>query len=220
VRYLARCDYGGDNITAMATDDDRDYVLAALSPLCEPLHDGFAVAAQRVARHFDRYDMSLENYSPFWSHLMRGHVINFLAGSELADWRVGRRRPNGQALLTRQAMSLRLLRPNHDGAIPAPGSNSARISYYRNPKLSLFGPAASNLIGIWDIDFKTGLPEIRIVRTTGQWKNGQANEIDLDFILPTDSDTIFGLEFVPTDEGLALPFDFDEEEGNAGSFGG
>lgn len=207
------CEIWGDNITAMATDAEREFILAALAPICEPLHEALTKGSERALDHFKRHDMSVKDFAPFVAHLTRGHVINILCDKKLGDWRVARRRPNGQALLHNGAMNFRLLRPNHEGAIPAPGPNRARIDYYRNPNRTLFGPSSSKLIGIWTFDEEIGQPEVRVVRPIGAWKNGQKARLDLDFILPEDPDELNNLEFVPTDEGLTLPIAFEEGDG-------
>jgi hypothetical protein len=59
--------------------------------------------------------------------------------------------PNSELKLCRDTMTLKILRPGlRRGSVPHPGPNRARMYYYRNPKLNLYGADGSNLIGRMD----------------------------------------------------------------------
>jgi hypothetical protein len=96
---------------------------------------------------------------------------------------------------------------------PPPGRNRARISYYRNPKLNLFGAAGSNLVGVWAFDPDLEEIAIRIVRPLSEWRIGQYEQIDVDFFLPRQGTALDTMEFIPSDEGMSLPVLEELEEG-------
>jgi hypothetical protein len=96
------------------------------------------------------------------------------------------------------------------------------MSYYRNPQLNIFGPHASNLLAIWAVNSKTGEVDIRLVRTTSSnWKSFDPEDVDIDFFLPATAAELDDMAFVPTDDGLGLPFflDTEEEEEDGGPTG-
>jgi hypothetical protein len=95
---------------------------------------------------------------------------------------------------------------------PPPGPNRARVYYYSNPALSLYGAAGSLLIGVWAVDAETEEVRIRIVRPITAWRFGQYEQVDIDFFLPRLGADLNTLEFVPSDEGLPLPL-FEDIEG-------
>lgn len=53
---------------------------------------------------------------------------------------------------------------------------------------------------------------IRIVRPVRVWRMGQYEQIDIEFLLPRQGEALITMEFVPSDEGMPLPF-IEEIEG-------
>jgi len=89
--------------------------------------------------------------------------------------------------------------------------------FYRNPPLvtqpPLFGEPNDGLLVLWRVDSETAAPCFRIVRPIGDWKWGECQHVDLDFVLPATVDELAGLKFEPTDEDLGLEIPFDDQEG-------
>jgi hypothetical protein len=71
-------------------------------------------------------------------------------------------------------------------------------------------------LGVWTIDEETGEFHVRVVRPTKPWRAFECEEVDIDFILPDSSADLESLEFIPSDETIPLPFEFDEDEGEEG----
>jgi hypothetical protein len=210
---------------AMAVDGDEQFIKQTMAPLCGPVHRSLERAVGITAEHLESFGMTLEDYGPVYRHLARGHAIHQLCQveNELKAWRVARRRPNSQFSLSSGAMKLRLLRPSYDGGPPAAGTNKARINYFRNPDATLFGAAASNLLGVWYVDPVTAEISILVTRPTGVGDRGINPKVDIAFWLPDSADELESLEFVPEDDELTLPIELDpdpEEEGDADSADG
>lgn len=198
----------------MATDADTEFLIDALSGLCGPLHEDLEHAWESADSHFVDHEMTTTEYQTGQAHLARFHLRRLLAcRDQLGAWELAPLRPNGQILLHHGLTSLRILREGDQiSPIPPPGPNRARIHYYRNPDLNLFGVEASNLLGLWNISPATSEASVRIVRTTGHWKYARPARIDLDFVLPREAARLAELEFNPTDAGIALPLPFGNEE--------
>ena len=216
IRIIGGCDIAGDNITGMATSEDCVIIAEGLGPLCEPLHQCADRAQERADDHSIQHGMYDEENIGGRAHLARYHLRHLLRSAQLPDgWRLNRARPNGEVILCRSAMKLRMLRPGPrllaDLAPPPPGLNRARISYYSNPDLNLFGAAGSNLIGVWAPDTETREIQIRIFRPIGLWRVGQYQNTDIDFVLPRLGEDLFDMEFIPSDEGFEFPFEYPEE---------
>lgn len=203
----------------MATAEDCQTVRDALRDLCEPLRAAVQQAWELADGVFVTHDMPEEQHRGGRAHLARHLLRRELRKKEqLGGWTLPARcTPNAEVKLVRETMSLKVLRPALRGDVPAPGPNRARMFYYRNPKLNLYGADGSNLIAIWKIDTKTGEPEIRVVRTEGIWKSLRNEQVDIDFILPEYGKDLAEMEFAPSDEELPLPFDEPgEEDGESG----
>ena len=190
----------------------------AVRGLCEPLTRFILRSWELADDFFVSRDMPEDDHRGGRAHLARQLLRRELRlADSLGGWRLPKKcTPNSEVKLVKDAMSLKVLRPGVGGAVPAPGVNLARMRYYRNPELTLFGADASNLIAAWSISAKTHQPIIRIVRPTSIWKSLRPEEIDIDFFLPASPGQLDELSFVPSDEGLELPFfvgDEDEEEG-------
>jgi hypothetical protein len=56
---------------------------------------------------------------------------------------------SGRLHLRNGMLTLRILHATPYDLIPAPGRNKARISYYSNRAVDLFGVEASNLLAVW-----------------------------------------------------------------------
>jgi hypothetical protein len=225
---IPRCDYSRDNITAMATPEDWTIIRAALSPLCEPLYRCADRSHDLADDHFILNDMDDTQHPGGRAHLARHHLRHHLRHEkDLGGWKLSRPRPNGEVILSLGTMKLRMLRPGPKlySKLPPPptGRNRARISYYRNPHLNLFGAAGSNLIGVWAFDSEIEEVAIRIVRPLRAWKIGQYEKIDIDFFLPRDGESLVAMEFVPNDDGMNLPLlgeEVEEGEEDADGSGG
>jgi hypothetical protein len=223
-----KCENRRDNITAMATPEDWTIVKDALSPLCEPLYRCADRSQELADDHFILHGMEHEEHPGGRAHLARHHLRSELKKElkkekKLGGWLVSRPRPNGEVTLTLGTMTLRMLRPGptvvETFPAPPPGRNRARVYYYRNPELTLFGPAGSKLIGIWAFDPEVEEVAIRVVRPVREWRFGQYEQVDINFWLPRLSEDMAKLEFVPSDEGIVLPLPDELEEGDEGADG-
>ncbi len=214
------CVNGGDNITRMATLQECQIVRDAVRGLCDPLTQAVERSWELADNIFVDMQMPESDHRGGRAHLAR-HLLRreLRRADDLGGWKLpGRCTPNAEVKLVRGAMSLKVLRPGLLGAVPHPGPNRARVRYYENPQLNLFGADGSNLIAVWTVDLSTGEPQIRLVRTVGQWKALKQERIDIDFYLPRVSGDLDELEFVPSDEEFPLPFD--EELGGESDDGG
>lgn len=204
----------------MATEEDCRIISEALEVLCEPLHRAGQRAWDLADATYTDFGMPETEYRGGRAHLGR-HLLKreLRRESDLGDWAVDRRsRQNGAILMHRGPMQLKLLRPGPTSEnVPYPGPNKARMYYYRNPKLNLFGANGSNLIGVWSLDEEDQF-SVRLVRTVGTWKAFDTECIDIDLILPRAGEGLSDVEFIPSDEGLSLPFELEDgdEEGEAG----
>lgn len=220
IEDLRRCDLGGDNITDMATAEDCAIVTAALEPLCEPLYRCADRAQDLADDHFIQHGMNESEHVGGRAHLARYHLRDLLGmEADLGGWRVNRPRPNGEVTLSHQGMKLRILRPGptllEELAPPPPGPNRARVNFYLNPEITIYGADCSNLIAVWAADRETEDVQIRIVRPVGRWRVGQYSKVDIDFILPRFSIDLSRLEFTPDDDEYELPL-YDENESEEG----
>jgi hypothetical protein len=207
-----------DKITAMATSEEATFIAEAVGSLCEPMYLSVEKAADLAQLHFVEHDMAGSIHRRERTDLTRAHLRRLLQESNLGPWQLHDKTSNGQVLLLSGMLVLRVLHIGPEQSIPAPGLNLARINYYRNPDLGLWGVQASKLISVWSVDAETGEASIRIARPVGTWKHAQPNLVDIDFPLPRTSADVAALEFVPDDSGLPLPFTT-EEEGDDGADG-
>ncbi|MGW3608925.1 hypothetical protein ACWD6N_03400 [Micromonospora sp. NPDC005163] len=198
----------------MATPEDVAAVVEAVGPLCEPLHRCVEKAADIALNHFTEYDMTDSCYRRERTDLTRAHSRRLLRAADLGGWQVAQTKNNGQLLLRRNLMCAKVLHVAPDNLVPAPGSNRARVAYYRNPPADLFGVETSRLLVMWSVDPKTGEAGFRMVRPTGSWSYGEQHLADVDFDLPRASTDLSSLEFVPDDNAITLPIDFGDEGTN------
>jgi hypothetical protein len=199
-------------------DDDWAYLVEALDPLREPLHEALPEAAEIADGHFSEHDMDGREFQAGRAHLARCHARRLISAGkkQLGGWRVTRPGPNARLWLAREGLKLRLLRPLPGMTTPPPGPNLARIAYYSNHDTNLFGVRASDLIALWQVDNEA--TTIRIVRPIGKWRYGAHEKVDVDFYLPQPPTSLADLEFRPTDDlGLTLPFEDEDEEGKDGT---
>ncbi|GAA4626844.1 hypothetical protein GCM10023196_036750 [Actinoallomurus vinaceus] len=187
----------------MATPADEAFLRDAVISLCGPLHDGLETAREIAESHFDEYEMTDPEYRPGVTHLTRFHLRRILKATDLGPWEVTSPRPNGQVKLRNDLLTLQLLHEWPSDDVPPPGKNEARIDYYRNPDLQLYGTSASNLIGVWR-RLPDGEVGVRIVRPVKQWKVGKKAIVDIDFPLPREEELLKDLEFTPNDVGMEL----------------
>jgi hypothetical protein len=201
----------------MATPEDGKIIMEAVGPLCEPVHGCGNRAWDFADLHFSEHGMSEREHLGGRAHLARYHFRRELAAwPDLGGWRLCPPRPNGEIVLSLAALRMRFLRPGpvpSDMLPPPPGHNRARINYYRNPKINLYGALGSALICLWAVDDETKQLRFRIVRTTAGWRNGQKPIIDIDFELPRSASEMSGMEWEPQDPGLDFPF-LGKEAGN------
>ena len=213
-----QCDERRDEITAMVTPGDRQFLIDVLAPLGEPLHHVLPRAVDFADGHFTEHDMTSREFRAGRAHLARCHARRLLAAldpTSLGGWRVVTKAgTNTRLWLEHGTLSMRLLRPLPGGNVPHPGYNPSRIAYYGNDRTNLFGVAGSDLIAIWDVIYNTHEALIRIIRPTGAWKYGQKARVDLDTMLPVPPTSLTELEFRPSDDlGLKLPMDEEGENG-------
>jgi hypothetical protein len=202
----------------MATPEDWAIIKDALSPLCEPLYRCADRSQELAEDHFITHEMHEPEHPGGRAHLARHHLRHELKKEKnLGGWKICSPRPNGEVTLRLSTMTLRMLKPGpkffEAFPPPPPGRNRARISYYKNPTLNLFGAAGSNLIGIWAFDTDFEEIAIRVVRPIGTWRFGQYEQVDIDLSLPRRGEALDTMEFVPSDEGMTLPLPGDSEEG-------
>lgn len=204
----------------MTTDEDWAFLVDALDPLREPLHEAL-VEADEVARgHFAEYDMEPCDYRAGSAHLARCHARRLLvdkASDGWGGWTLAKPGANARLWLANQGLRIRVLRPLGEAVTPPPGSNRTRIAYYSNAHRSLLGIGGSNLLALWTVG-DSGESSIRIVRPIGKWRYGSNEKVDVDFYLPQAPTSLGDLEFRPTDDlGLRLPFEDEDEKGQRGS---
>lgn len=212
VSVPSHCDFRADIISAMATPEDQHYITQAVGPLCGHFQRNLEKASSIAEGHFTEYDMTEPEDRSGVTHLTRFHFRRLLKrdAALLGGWELVRERKNGQILLTRGLMQMRVLHEWPKNQVPPPGTNRARIDYWRNPDLGLFGVEASNLVAVWSVD-KDGSVGIRIFRTIGTWKAGASNKVDIDFMLPETWEELSEMEFTPDDEGLIIDLPFEED---------
>ncbi|RZB18382.1 hypothetical protein StrepF001_14985 [Streptomyces sp. F001] len=200
----------------MLTPEDASFITAAVEGLASPLHAAFDAGYTNAHAHYDDMGMTGDGYSKGRTDLTRDHARRHLElqheeGADLGGWQPIKS-ASGRLHLQHGMMSMRVLHATPFDLVPAPGRNKARISFYRNQTIDLFGVHASNLLGIWlSPPEEGGEISIRIVRPIGEWKPGRPPKFDLDLVLPRDTETFTGWEFIPDDQGLELPFEFDED---------
>ncbi|WBB73490.1 hypothetical protein O7602_28120 [Micromonospora sp. WMMD1128] len=208
-------------------NQDVERIRAALTSLCEPLHDVFTWADQRRRAALPEFD-EVAQYGWYATHSVRAFAHLRLGGLHISPWGLaGNHARNGELWLTDGDYRVRLLHAVRDSDVPPAGSNAARQAYYRNPPLftmlqqRLFGPPDDRLLFVWRIDPKTGVPTFRVVRPIGNWKWGDRAKTDIDFILPETAEDLAALEFEPSDEGMELSIpNEDELEGGSENAGG
>lgn len=195
--------------------DEADRVRKALIPVCEPLHDAFAVAEQVWQQRHPELSGEPE-YRWCETHLLRAWAHYRLRQADLSPWKLsGNHRRNGELWMTDDCYSIRVLHTHTMSFVPPPGTNPTRIAYYHNPPLGpepLFGPVNDKLLALWCIETNTGAPRIRIVRPIGAWTLGSTARTDLDFLLPETGAELQNLFFQPSDEGMQIELP-DEQEG-------
>jgi hypothetical protein len=199
----------------MATPEDAASLRDAVAPLCAPLHEIVESAEELAADYFADYDMDGDQYNRWRTDLARAHIFRLLGAADLGEWsRAPQPGPGNISLERNGMMQIRLLRFAPGGLIASPGSNPARMRYYRNPPATLFGVEDSRLVASYTVDPDTGGSVIQITRPTGHWGHGKSAVADIEFPLPRTIDDLERLEFVPDDNEIELPFDFgDGDEG-------
>lgn len=205
----------------MLTPEDAAFITAAVEGLAKPLYAALDDGYTKAHSHYDEHEMVGQGYTKGRTDLSRDHARRFLEDpTDLGGWKLTNSR-SGRILLNNQLLTMRVLHATPFDLVPAPGSNKARISYYSNPLVDIFGVQSSNLLAVWlSPPEEGGQISIRIVRPIGDWKPGRPPKFDLDLILPRDTETFAGWEFIPDDKGIELPFEFDEDEREEGEGSG
>ncbi|WP_123818526.1 hypothetical protein [Kitasatospora cineracea] len=207
----------------MLTPEDAAYLTTAVEGLAEPLYRSLDEGYSNAHKHYDKHEMVGNGYTKGRTDLARDHArreLEKLHEGDLSDWKVVDG-SSGRLHLNKGTLTLRVLHASPVDLVPAPGRNKARISYFRNPAIDLFGVEASNLLAIWISPPPTGGDiSIRIVRPIGDWKPGRPPKFDLDLELPRNVETFEGWEFDASESGIILPFEFDEDIREEGSNGG
>lgn len=201
----------------MSTLEDAEFITEAAASLGGPLHEALDRGDERTRSHFREFNMTGPEYARERTELTRAHARQYLGHNLLGDWTLTNEAPTGTLWVRRGLLSVRVLHIAPDGMIPAPGRNRARVNYYLNPGLQLFGAEASQLLALWAKDPDSGSIDVRVVRPVGRWAYGKNAKVDIDFMLPRDD---FGaLEFIPDDEGINVPLFLDGETGQEGASG-
>jgi hypothetical protein len=198
-------------------------VCAAMTDLCEPLHDTFTRAGQRAQERMEEDYLDHPIYRWLSTHVTRALAHSYLLKASLGPWTVGGGHArNGQLFLTDGSYSARILHALNDTDVPPPGPNRARQAYYHNVPLplepALFGPPSDKLLVLWRIHGADAVPTFRVVRPIGRWHFGSRAKADLDFILPETGAELEQLHFEPVDDGLELRIP--KEEHDADGSGG
>lgn len=206
----------GYKITCMLTPDDASFITAATEGLAAPLYAALDAGYTAAHGHYDDHEMVGEGYTKGRTDLARDHARRYLERLHKDKKDLGGWEPitgsSGRLHLRNGMMTMRILHATPYDLVPAPGRNKARISYYYNRTVDLFGVEASNLLAVWVSPREEGGEiSVRIVRPIGEWKPGRPPKFDLDFELPRETEAFTDWEFVPDDKGLVLPFEFDED---------
>lgn len=200
----------------MSTPEECRIVRDALRGLCGTLQRLGKNAWDTADRVFLELEMPEGDHKGGRAHLTRQVLRRDLRhATNLDGWRLTPGcKPNSELMLYRDTMTLKLLRPGfRRGSVPHPGPNKARMYYYRNPLINLYGAGGSFLIGVWEIDEETGGFVVRLVRPTKPWPSLSREQVDIDFILPGSSAELDRLEFIPSDDDVLPFFDFEDDEG-------
>ncbi|MER6460267.1 hypothetical protein ABT278_07350 [Streptomyces sp. NPDC001228] len=209
----------------MLTPEDAAFITAATEGLADPLYEALDHGYTAAHAHYDDAGMIGEGYTKGRTDLARDHARRFIEHRrgeflDLGGWEPIKN-SSGRLHLRNGMMTLRLLHATPFDLVPAPGRNKARISYYYNRTVDLFGVEASNLLAVWlSPPAEGGEISVRIVRPIGEWKPGRAPKFDLDFELPRNTESFTGWEFIPDDKGLVLPFEFEEDQREEGEGSG
>ncbi|MFE7129512.1 hypothetical protein ACFVIM_01485 [Streptomyces sp. NPDC057638] len=205
----------------MLTHEDAAFITTSVEGLAAPLYAGLDQGYNNAHGHYDDHGMTGTGYTKGRTDLTRDHARRHLEQQRhLGGWELANSL-SGRILLRNEMLTLRVLHATPFDLVPAPGRNRARISYYANPATDLFGVQASNLLAVWLSPPEPGGEiSVRIVRPISEWKLGRTPKFDLDFELPRETETFEGWEFFPDDRGIALPFDFDEEQREEGEGSG
>jgi hypothetical protein len=205
----------------MLTPDDATYLTAAVEDLASPLYAGLDVGYTNSHKHFDKHGMTGNGYTKGRTDLARDHARRHLEQTkDLGGWRVVDS-SSGRLHLNKEMLTIRVLHASPVDIVPAPGRNRARISYFRNPTIDMFGVQSSKLLAVWIPPSEDGGQiSIRIVRPIGDWKPGRTPKFDLDLELPRDTESFEGWEFKADESGIILPFEFDEDFREEGGSGG
>jgi hypothetical protein len=195
----------------MLTPADAQYITEATTDLAVPLHDALDKGRLVAHEHYDKHKMNGHGYTKGRTDLTRDHARRLLSSEDLGGWEL-RKTVSGRILLANGLMLIRVLHGAPFADTPPPGRNQARVSYYRNPTLDLFGVESSRLLAVWTNDTKTGELSIRIVRPVGAWSLGRNAKTDIDFTLPRSAEDLTKIEFIPNDEDFVLPFELDSDE--------
>lgn len=196
-------------------------VRSAMLDLCEPLHEVFEQAEGLSRERLPELAGKID-YRWLTTHTTRGfahYLLSEKPHGALGDWSLsGNHSQNGSLWVHNGTHAVRLLHTRDESHVPPPGLNRARRAFYRNPPLgkvvTLDGEDANHqLLMLWRID-SDGLPIFRVVRTNGEWKWGQVEKVDIDFILPETAEDLEDLEFMPAEEELELEFPAEEDDAN------
>lgn len=196
----------------MLTPEDAAYLTAAVEDLASPLYAGLDAGYTNSHKHFDKHGMTGNGYTKGRTDLARDHARRCLEkAKDLGGWRVVDS-SSGRLHLNKEMLTIRVLHASPIDIVPAPGRNRARISYFRNPTIDMFGVQSSKLLAVWlPPQADGGEISIRIVRPIGDWKPGRPPKFDLDLELPRDTESFEGWEFKADESGIILPFEFDED---------
>lgn len=196
------------------TTDDQCFLVEALAPLCAPLHEAIQDGFEMADRYFLEHNFVTSGYEWFRAHLVRAHSLRHFQEQPVAGFELAPIHRNGEFLLRRELLAVRVLRDGRTGLIPAPGPNHARRRFYMNQQLTFFGPASSMLLALWSAEPDSGDVTIRVVRPVGQWRYGSMAKLDLEFVLPNEGERLADLEFVPTDEDMEVLIPMERELGD------
>lgn len=137
----------------MLTPEDASFITTATENLATPLYEALDHGYTAAHSHYDDSGMTGEGFSKGRTDLARDHARRFIEhrygeSLELGGWEPIKN-ASGRLHLRNGMMTLRLLHATPYDMIPAPGRNKARISYYYNRTVDLFGVQASNLLAVW-----------------------------------------------------------------------
>jgi hypothetical protein len=186
------------------TDPDsfRNYLADALKASKLALDDGVSWA--ETVLHDRPFDPWL------WAHMVRYHARVRLGEPAVRDWNLTPGIPHSGIEITKEPLTLRILKSLQDGP-PNPGHSGSRRAFYQQClQLDFDGAVApstgGNLILDWSVNRKNLDLILGLSKPTGTWPYGGHPDLEWRLLVTFDDDFP---KFTSSDE----PLDIDPSEG-------